>query len=53
VIATSLYLLALTFFLNRGKWTANIATSIGFSLGSYIMFVKLLGVNLAPGILPL
>lgn len=53
IVATSIYLLALTLFLNRGKWTANIATSIGFSLGSYVMFVKLLGVNLAPGILPL
>jgi putative tricarboxylic transport membrane protein len=53
VIATSIYLIALTAFLNRGKWMANIVTSIGFSVGSYVMFVKLLGVNLAPGILPL
>jgi putative tricarboxylic transport membrane protein len=53
VISTSIFLLVLTAILNKGKWTQNVLTSIGFSLGSYIMFVKLLGVNLAPGILPL
>jgi len=53
VIATSIFLVALTCFLNRGKWTMNVVTSIGFAVGSYVMFVKVLGVNLAPGILPL
>ena len=53
ILATSIYLIALMAFLNRGKWTANVLTAIGFAFGSYIMFVKVLGVNLAPGILPL
>jgi putative tricarboxylic transport membrane protein len=52
VIATSLYLLALMAYFNRGKWVANVLTAVLFSLGSYLMFVKLLGVSLAPGILP-
>ena len=53
VIATSLYLLVLTSFLHRGKWVTNVLTSVLFASVSYYMFVKLLGVNLAPGILPL
>ena len=53
ILATSIFLLALMAFLNRGKWMANVLTAIGFAFGSYIMFVKVLGVNLAPGILPL
>jgi putative tricarboxylic transport membrane protein len=52
VISTSLYLLVLTMCLNRGRWIQNVLTSVLFSLGSYLMFVKLLGVNLAPGVLP-
>jgi len=52
VIATSIYLLVLTSYFNKGKVTANVLTSLLFSLGSYLMFVKLLGVNLARGILP-
>ncbi|MEN3353204.1 MAG: putative tricarboxylic transport rane protein, partial [Betaproteobacteria bacterium] len=52
VIATSVYLLVLTSYFNRGKWVANVLTSVLFSLGSYLMFTKLLGVTLAPGILP-
>ena len=52
VIATSVYLLVLTSYFNRGKWLANVLTSVLFSLGSYLMFTKLLGVTLAPGILP-
>ena len=51
VIATSLYLIALTSFFHRGKWKTNVATSILFAVGSYVMFVKVLGVNLAPGLL--
>ena len=53
IIATSIYLIALTSFFHKGKWLANVLTSIGFAFGSYVMFVKVLGVNLAPGILPL
>jgi putative tricarboxylic transport membrane protein len=53
VLATSIYLLVLTSYFNRGKWVANVLTSVLFSLISYLMFTKLLGVNLPPGILGL
>jgi putative tricarboxylic transport membrane protein len=52
VIAGSIYLIALTSFFHPGKWMTNVTTSILFALGSYLMFVKVLGVNLARGILP-
>ena len=52
VISTTLYLLGLTCYFNKGKWTANILTSVLFSLIAYLMFTKVLGVNLARGILP-
>ena len=52
IIATSIYLLALTAYFNRGKWVANVLTSVLFCVGSYLMFVKALGVNLTRGILP-
>ena len=52
VIATSIYLMALMAYFNHGKWTANILTSVLFCIGSYLMFTKLLGVALPPGVLP-
>lgn len=52
MIATTLYLLGLTNFFNRGKWTTNIVTSILFPICGYFLFTKALGVNLARGILP-
>jgi putative tricarboxylic transport membrane protein len=52
VVATTLYLLPLMAYFNRGKWITNVLTAVLFSALSYGMFVKLLGVNLAPGILP-
>ena len=52
VIATTVYLLVLVAYFNRGKWLSNVLTSVFFSLGSYLMFTKLLGVTLARGILP-
>jgi hypothetical protein len=36
---------------NRGKWIANAASAVLFSVLSYAMFVKL-DVRLPPGILP-
>ena len=51
VISTSIYLLALMAYFNKGKWVANVLTAILFSLISYWMF-KVLGVNLARGIMP-
>ena len=52
IVSTSIYLLVCTAYFNRGKWVANIVTSILFSVFIYLMF-KYLGVNLPAGILPL
>jgi putative tricarboxylic transport membrane protein len=52
IIATSIYLFALMAYFHKGKWLANALTAVLFSIGSYVMFVKLLGTNLAPGIVP-
>jgi putative tricarboxylic transport membrane protein len=52
VLATSGYLLVLMMYFNKGKRTANVLTAVLFSVLSYLMFTKLLGVNLARGILP-
>jgi putative tricarboxylic transport membrane protein len=51
VVATAVYLLALMAWFNRGKWIANVATSLLFSALSYYMFLKL-DVRLPQGILP-
>ena len=51
VISTSIFLLPLMAFFNRGKWIANVVSAVGFSLLIYWMFVKL-DVNLPSGILP-
>jgi putative tricarboxylic transport membrane protein len=52
VVATAAYLIVLTAYFNRGKWTANVLTSVLFCIGGYLMFSKLLEVNLPRGILP-
>jgi putative tricarboxylic transport membrane protein len=52
ILSTSLYLLMLTSYFNRGKTIANVLTSVLFPVISYLMFTKLLGVTLPPGILP-
>ena len=49
IISTTVYLLALMAWFNRGKWLANVLTTVLFALGSYIMFVKL-DVNLPRGV---
>jgi putative tricarboxylic transport membrane protein len=51
VIATTIYLIVLTSYFNRGRWITNVVTAVVFCVGSYWMF-KVLGVNLAQGILP-
>jgi putative tricarboxylic transport membrane protein len=38
-------------YFNRGKWVANVMTSVLFPIISYFMFTKALGVNLPAGIL--
>jgi putative tricarboxylic transport membrane protein len=54
VISTLLFLLVLTNHFNKGKWVANIATSVLFPVTSYVLFTKLLGVPLPYGdLLPL
>jgi putative tricarboxylic transport membrane protein len=52
VVSTSLYLLGMTFWFHRGHWKMNALTSVLFSIGSYYMFSRLLGVSLAQGLLP-
>ena len=52
VVATTIYLIGLMAYFHRGKWTANVVTSVLFCVGSYVLFTKILGVNLAKGILP-
>lgn len=50
IISTSVYLLGLTAYFHRGKWVANVLTSVLFAIGSYVLFVKVFGVMLAQGI---
>ena len=52
VLSTSIYLLVLMAYFHKNKWTSNVLTAVLFSVISYLMFTKLLGVNLARGILP-
>ncbi len=52
VLSTTIYLIGMTAYFNRGRWLMNILTSVLFSAGSYLMFTKLLGVTLAQGVLP-
>ena len=52
VIATTLYLLPLMMYFNKGKRAVNVVTAVLFTLLSYLLFTKVLGVNLARGILP-
>ena len=49
ILATTVYLLALMAWFNRGKWVANFLTAALFGVLSYLMFVKL-DVNLPRGL---
>ena len=49
ILATTVYLLALMAWFNRGKWVANGLTAVLFGVLSYLMFVKL-DVNLPRGV---
>jgi putative tricarboxylic transport membrane protein len=51
IVATTLYLLGLMAWFNRGKWLTNVLTAALFSIGTYVLFVTL-DVNLPKGILP-
>lgn len=51
-ISTSLFLLAMTYYFNKGKLLTNVLTSILYGFISYYVFTTLLGVNLPRGVLP-
>ena len=51
LVATVAYLLPLMAVFNPGKWVANELTSVLWAVGSYILFVKILGVVLPAGLL--
>ncbi|HTD91626.1 MAG TPA: tripartite tricarboxylate transporter TctB family protein [Burkholderiales bacterium] len=51
-VATSLFLLVMTAYFNKGRWWTNVLTSVGYSFISYYMFTTLLGVNLPRGVAP-
>jgi putative tricarboxylic transport membrane protein len=51
-VSTSLFLLVMTHFFNKGKLWTNVLTSVLYSFISYYMFSVLLGVNLPRGIAP-
>ncbi|MEQ1774115.1 MAG: tripartite tricarboxylate transporter TctB family protein [Burkholderiales bacterium] len=51
-ISTSLFLLVMTSYFNKGKRLANVLTSLIYGFASYYMFTTLLGVNLPRGPLP-
>lgn len=52
LLATTIYLLGLTAYFNRGKWLANGLTSVLYCVFSYLIFTKVLGVSLPAGVLP-
>jgi putative tricarboxylic transport membrane protein len=52
VVASAAYLLGLMAYFNRGKWLANVLTSLLFCVLSYLLFTKALGVALPKGVLP-
>jgi putative tricarboxylic transport membrane protein len=51
VVATTIFLLGLMAWFNRGKWSVNVPSAALFSIGSYVMFAWL-DVKLPGGILP-
>ena len=51
LVATAVYLIVLMAIFNKNKWLANGLTSVLFAVGSYVLFVKILGVTLPVGIL--
>jgi len=51
LIASSLYLFAMTTAFHPGLHLVNAAVSVGFTLGAYLLFQHLLGVSLPGGLL--
>ncbi len=52
MLATTIYLLVMTHYFNRGRRLMNVLTSVLFAVISYLVFTQVLGVNLARGIIP-
>ncbi len=52
MLATLIFLAGLTGYFNRGRHLMNVLTCVLFVIISYVAFTKLLGVNLARGIIP-
>lgn len=50
IVATTVYLFALMAAFNRGKRVGNALTAVLFTLGTYVLFVKVLHVSLPAGI---
>jgi putative tricarboxylic transport membrane protein len=51
LVSTAIYLIVMMAVFNRGKWIANTLTAVLFAIGSYVLFVKVLGVALPTGLL--
>jgi putative tricarboxylic transport membrane protein len=52
VVATFVYVMALTSYFHKKKHAINLAAALVFSLGTYLLFTKALQVSLPPGVLP-
>lgn len=50
-VSTSLFMLVMTSYFNKGRWLMNVLTSVLVSFISYYAFAKWLGVNLPAGVL--
>ena len=53
VLSSSAYLFAMTMYFNRGQTVANALVSFLLPISCYLVFTRVLGVELAPGILPI
>jgi putative tricarboxylic transport membrane protein len=51
ILATALLLLALLSMTNRGRWATNIALSVAFPIGAYLLLATLLGAKLPLGLI--
>jgi putative tricarboxylic transport membrane protein len=51
ILATTVFLLVLMAYFHPKRWLTNVLTTVIFSVATYALFVKALGVTLAPGIL--
>lgn len=52
VPGTAVYLFVLMAYFHRRRWRTNVLTSVLFALSSYVLFTRLLDVNLPRGIMP-